>query len=127
MDLIAIYNLLFITITSFLGLITAVLVGFGCNKAFFFPKEPKNFVKEGLFFTKEEINFMKEETDFMKEGVNFTKEGQDFMKEQLNFMKKEINFTKEEQDFTKENHISRIKPVIMACNYGDRLAVPIVD
>jgi len=49
------------------------------------------------------------------------------VKGDLSFVKGTPAFVKGEPAFTKEKYFLGIKSIIMACNYGDRLAVPIVN
>ena len=140
MDLIATY-LLFFTTTSFLGLITTVLVDFRCNWAFSFMKGTPSFVKGELSFVKETLPFVKGELSFVKETLSFVKGELSFVKETLSFVKGELSFVKGEPafvketlsfvkgelPFVKEKYPRGMKSIIMACNYGDRLAMPIVN
>ena len=112
MDFIATY-LLFFTTTSFLGLITAVLVDFRCNWAFSFMKGTLSFMKGILSFVKGELSFVKGTLSFVKE--------------ELSFVKGESAFVKGTLPFVKEKYPRGMKSIIMACNYGDRLAMPIVN
>jgi hypothetical protein len=123
MNLIASYHL-FITITSFLGLITAVFLGFRRKRAFSFVKEQLSFVKEGQDFAKEQQVFTKEGQDFVKEQPSFVKEQPSFVKEEQDFTKEQQDFMKVGEDFTKENLFGRVISIVMACNYGDRVQLP---
>ena len=102
---------LFFTINSFLGLITAVFTDFKREGSFSFVKYISSITNYCYSFTKEENPFTKYYYSFTKEENSFTKYCQ--------------SFTKEESSFTIETHSFIKFNFIMACNFRDRLAVPI--
>ena len=116
---------LFFTINSFLGLITAVFTDFKREGSFSFVKYISSFTNYCYSFTKEENPFTKYYYSFTKEENSFTKYCYSFIKEESSFTKYCHSFTKKESSFTIETHSFIKFNFIMACNFRDRLAVPI--
>jgi hypothetical protein len=117
MDLIATYHPFTIT-TTFLGLITAVWVGFRYKRAFsmvqvrpYLPQEYPSFVQVTRSFAQVHFPFAQVPFSFVQACPSFVQVQSHFVQVPFSFVQVCFTCTKE--------------LVTMPCNYGDRLALPI--